>query len=121
MKVPLSWLKEYVPLVVPPEELARRLTMAGIEVGEIQIIGGNWDNVLIGQVTAIDPHPNADRLTLPTVDLGEEQVTVVCGAPNLEVGQKIVFARVGARLIDGARAKAFTRKMLSCPILRSVG
>jgi phenylalanyl-tRNA synthetase beta chain len=99
MKVPIKWLKDYVKLTLPVAELAERLTLAGLEVGEIITTGESWDNVLVGEITAIDPHPNADRLKLATVNLGKEQETVVCGAPNLTLGDKIAFARVGARLI----------------------
>ncbi len=101
MKVPLKWLGEYVSLSVPAAELASKLTSAGLEVEGQRVIGGNWGNIVIGQITAVNPHPNADRLTLPTIDLGTEHVTVVCGAPNLRVGDKIAFARVGAQLVDG--------------------
>lgn len=100
MKVPLKWLREYVDINLTQAELADRLTMAGNEVKGIQIVGGNWENIVIGQITAVDPHPNADRLRLTTVNLGDDQQTVVCGAPNLNIGDKIVFARVGAQLID---------------------
>ena len=103
MKVPLSWLKKYVPVSISPEELAHRLTMAGNEVGDVQRIGGNWDRdkVVVGRILSVERHPNADRLTLPTVDLGGgETATVVCGASNVEVGQKIAFARAGARLFS---------------------
>ena len=110
MKVPLRWLKEYLDVSLPPAELAEKLTMAGMEVKGWQAIGGSWENIVIGQIAAINPHPNADRLTLPTVDLGTEQQTVVCGAPNLKLGDKVVFARVGARLIDGHTGEAFRLK-----------
>ncbi len=101
MKVPISWLKDYVDIVIPLEELAQKLTMAGFEVAEIITIGGSgWKNVFVGQIKAINPHPNADRLRLPTIDLGGEEATVVCGAPNLKIGDKVAFARVGAKLID---------------------
>ena len=100
MKVPLSWLKEFVDVDLPPDELAHRLTMAGTEVGSVEVIGGTWDNVFVARVASIDPHPNADRLKLATVSLPDEQVTVVCGAPNIAAGQAIAFARVGARLVD---------------------
>lgn len=101
MKVPLKWLKEYVEITLPPADLANRLTMAGIETQETRAVGGNWDHIVVGQIVAINPHPNADRLRLPTIDLGTEQLTVVCGAPNLTLGDKIAFAHVGAELIDG--------------------
>jgi phenylalanyl-tRNA synthetase beta chain len=101
MKVSLNWLKDYVNLVLSPQELAHKLTMSGNEVDSLEVIGGKWDNVFVGQVMALDKHPNADRLKLVTIDLGKERITVVTGAPNMEVGQKVPFARVGAKLIDG--------------------
>jgi phenylalanyl-tRNA synthetase beta chain len=101
MKVSLKWLKEYVDITLPPAEVADRLTMVGLEVKGMQVIGGSWDNIVVGQILAVNRHPNADRLSLPTVNLGTEQATVVCGAPNLKVSDKIAFARVGAQLIDG--------------------
>jgi phenylalanyl-tRNA synthetase beta chain len=101
MKVSLKWLKDYVDVSLPPVELADKLTMAGIEVKGWQAIGGNWNDIVVGQIVAVNPHPNADRLALPRVDLGTEQKTVVCGAPNLRVGDKVAFACVGAELIDG--------------------
>ena len=103
MRIPLSWLRKYVLVELPPQELAHRLTMAGNEVGEVEIVGGDWerDKVVVGHVLKVDPHPNADRLMLPTVELGEgETATVVCGAPNVAAGQKIAFAREGARLFS---------------------
>ena len=101
MKVSLKWLKEYVDLKLTPKELAERLTMAGMEVKTIETIGATWNNIVVGQITAINPHPNADRLKLATVDIGKGSPTVVCGAPNISVGQKVPFASVGAQLIDG--------------------
>jgi phenylalanyl-tRNA synthetase beta chain len=100
MRIPLKWLRDYVDIKFAPEELGEKLTMSGLEVKGIQTIGGTWDKVVIGEVTALNPHPNADRLKLATVDIGTEQVTTVCGAPNIELGQRVSFAHVGARLID---------------------
>jgi phenylalanyl-tRNA synthetase beta chain len=105
MKVPLKWLKDYVNVTLPVPELAKRLTLAGLEVAEIITTGGSWENIIVGEITAINPHPNADRLRLATVNLGKEQETVVCGAPNMTVGDKIAFARTGARLINPANGK----------------
>jgi phenylalanyl-tRNA synthetase beta chain len=101
MKASIRWLKEFVDFSLPVEELSERLTMAGLEVGEIEQMGGTWKNILIGKIIDINRHPNADRLRLVTVDLGKERSIVVCGAPNVEVGIKVPFARVGAQLIDG--------------------
>jgi phenylalanyl-tRNA synthetase beta chain len=100
MKVSLKWLKDYVDIKLTIGELAARLTMAGLEVKGIQTVGGTWDNVVIGEVVALNPHPNADRLKLATVNLGTEQVNTVCGAPNISLGQRVTFAHIGARLID---------------------
>ena len=99
MKVPLSWLRQYVNVDIPAGELAHRLTMAGVEVGEVQETGG-WSEVYVGSVTSVRQHPNADRLRLCTVTTGSDQMEVVCGAPNVAEGQKICFARVGAYLYN---------------------
>ncbi|MFO7773717.1 MAG: phenylalanine--tRNA ligase subunit beta [Dehalococcoidia bacterium] len=110
MKVSLKWLADYVNIELAPKELADRLTMAGLEVKDIQTVGDTWDNVVIGEVIALNPHPNADRLKLATVDLGTQQVTVVCGAPNIGPGQRVPFARIGARLIDAHSEKIMSLK-----------
>ena len=99
MKVPLSWLRQYVNVDIPADELAHRLTMAGVEVGEVEETGG-WSDVYVGSVTSVRQHPNADRLRLCTVTTGSDQMEVVCGAPNVAEGQKICFARVGAHLYN---------------------
>ncbi len=101
MKTSLKWLNDYIDINLPAGEIAQKLTMAGLEVKNTRIIGGNWDKIVIGQIKAINPHPNADRLRLTTVDLGYAAETVVCGAPNLKLGDKVAFAKVGAELIDG--------------------
>src|SRR2546428_520768 len=101
MKVSLKWLRDYVDISIPVEELAARLTAAGTEVAAIHRTGGQWEKVQVGLVTKVEPHPNADRLRLATVDVGPVQKTVVCGAPNIAEGQKIAFAHVGASLING--------------------
>ena len=105
MKIPLSWLKELVDFDMPVEELAHRLTMAGLEVGDVITVGG-WVNCSVGFVEKVERHPNADRLVLCTVDIGKETPhRVVCGAPNVAQGQKIAFAQVGARLVDARSGK----------------
>ena len=99
MKVPLSWLRQYVDVDIPGGELAHRLTMAGVEVGEVEETGG-WTDTFVGRVTSVRQHPNADRLRLCTVTTGSDEMEVVCGAPNVAEGQKICFARVGAYLYN---------------------
>jgi len=110
MKASLKWLKDYSDIKLAPKELARRLTIAGVEVKDIQTTGSTWNNVVVGEVTALNPHPNADRLRLATVNLGPQQVTVVCGAPNISLGQKVPFASVGAQLINGHTGKPILLK-----------
>ena len=100
MQVSLSWLREYVDIDLPPHELAHRLTMAGVEVGEVTELGG-WENCCVGEVLAVNPHPNADSLQLCRVNPGAgAEMEVVCGAPNVAAGQRICFARVGANLYN---------------------
>jgi phenylalanyl-tRNA synthetase beta chain len=107
MKLLLSWLREFVDVDVPPLELKRLLLDATAEVESVEFIGGDWDpeRIRVGQVMAVEPHPNADRLRLATVETGSGTQTVVCGAPNLAVGQKIAFATEGAALFDGHSGK----------------
>ncbi len=100
MKVPLSWLRDYVRVDLSPAELAHRLSMAGTEVEKVERVGYK-DGVVVGHVLDVSPHPHADRLRLVTVDHGNGVAEVVCGAPNVAAGQKIAFASVGAELIDG--------------------
>jgi phenylalanyl-tRNA synthetase beta chain len=101
MRISVKWLKDYIDLTVPAEELAILLTMAGNEVKAVENVGSKWDKVFVGEVLAVEPHPNADRLRLVTVDIGSAKPTVVCGATNFKVCDKIAFAVVGAELIDG--------------------
>lgn len=111
MLVPLSWLQEYVDLIVPTGQLAERLTLAGLEVEGIKHIGDWWDaeKIVVGQVVAVKAHPNADKLVLVDVDCGKaEQEQVVTSARNLFAYKdveklpvlKVAFARAGAVLID---------------------
>jgi phenylalanyl-tRNA synthetase beta chain len=111
MLVPISWLKEYVDLNMPIKQLADRITLAGLEVEGIEHTGEWWDpeHIVVGQILAVKPHPNADRLVLADVDYGgPESEQVVTGAPNLLQYKdqehlptlKVAFARAGALLID---------------------
>jgi phenylalanyl-tRNA synthetase beta chain len=111
MKVPLSWLKEYVDITIPLEELAERLTLAGLEVNSMGRMGDWWDRakIVVGEVVEVRPHPNADRLVLADVAYGGEEIEqCVTGAPNLfpykgvgPVSLKVAFAMEGAELYDG--------------------
>ena len=114
MKVSVKWLRDYVDFTLSPAELAAKLTASGTEVEQIHHTAA-WDKVTIGQITKIEPHPNADRLRLATVNTGSEERTVVCGAPNIAVGQKVPFADIGAKLatIPEGLAKRAIRGVVS--------
>ena len=102
MLAPLKWLADYVDIRLPDKEIAYRLTMAGLEVTHIERTGESWEDIAVGKVLNVERHPNADRLTLVTVDVGGgERYKVICGAPNVAAGQKIAYAKLGAHLIVG--------------------
>ena len=110
MRVPLSWLKDFVEITIPLDDLIHRMIMAGLEVANVEHIGDTWqrDKLFVGEVLEIKPHPNAERLVLAVVEYGQgTPQTVVTGAPNLrpgERGQKVAFAVEGAELLDGHSA-----------------
>ena len=111
MKIPVSWIKEYIKYNISNEKIAELLTMAGTEVSEIIKFGNEWDsNIIIGEIKKIDKHPNADRLSLVDVDNSQTIVKVVCGAPNIQVGQKIALAPPGAKLYNPYEKKTSVLK-----------
>lgn len=100
MLVSYNWLKEYVDLEgISAEELADRITKSGIEVEGVESLNKGISGVVVGHVEACDQHPNADKLNVCKVDIGEgEPVQIICGAPNVAAGQKVAVAKVGAVL-----------------------
>ncbi len=102
MRISYNWLKQFINIEESPEELGKILTDAGLEVEAIEkheSVKGGLENVIIAQVITCVPHPNADKLRLTTVDTGNGVVLpVVCGAPNVAAGQKVILAKVGAIL-----------------------
>lgn len=98
MIVTYKWLQEFVDFDLSPEELAHRLTMAGLEVDMMEFIGADMDSVIVAKLLSVDPHPDADRLTLCQVDTGTEEVQVVCGATNHKTGDLIALSQVGSVL-----------------------
>ena len=106
MNVTLNWLKNYIDFDLSPSELADRLTMLGIEVESIKQLGAELEGIVVGSVTAIRPHPNADKLVLCRVDVGEpEELQIVCGAPNVREGMLTPVATIGATLPIGLTIK----------------
>ena len=99
MKILYSWLKDFIDLDFTPEELAQQFTKLGIEVASLEKKGADFEGVYVAQIIQIEDHPNSDHLHLVTLDLGNGKTQrVVCGAPNVAVGQKVPLALVGARL-----------------------
>jgi phenylalanyl-tRNA synthetase beta chain len=112
MKVPLSWLREYVDVELLPAQLAERLTLLGMEVKGIEEWGSDWRNVVVGELLTVEKHPRADRLSLTTVTLGDGSppLEIVCGATNIAPGQRVPVALPGA-ILPGERRIERTEKM----------
>src|SRR5919204_2346984 len=98
MNIPERWLRSFCNPPVSGAEIAERLTMAGVEVEAYEPVGPQFSGVIVAQITAVERHPNADKLTVCTVDAGSEKLRVVCGAPNVRQGMKAPLAKIGARL-----------------------
>lgn len=105
MKISFKWLKEYVDFNLTPQETADALTSTGLEVDsveEVETIRGGLKGLFVGKVLTCEQHPNSDHLHVTTVDLGkEEPQQIVCGAPNVAAGQKVIVADLGCVLYDG--------------------
>lgn len=114
MKISTQWLSQYVSIDIPVSELADRLTMAGLEVESVVERYDYLSSVLVGSITAVSKHPNADHLNLCEVRLGERAMMVVCGAPNARKGLKVPCALPGT-VLPGGRAvqKSAIRDVLS--------
>ena len=123
MKVSYKWLKEYVDFDLTPQETADALTSTGLEVDaleEVQSIKGGLKGLYVGKVLTCEAHPNSDHLHVTTVDLGKgEPQQIVCGAPNVAAGQKVIVADLGCVLYDGD--KEFTIKKSKLRGVESLG
>jgi phenylalanyl-tRNA synthetase beta chain len=106
MRVPYSWLREYCDPGLDPEALAERLAMTGTEVERVATVGPpRSDSFVVGKVLAAERHPDADRLQVCTVDVGDGERTIVCGAPNVAAGQTVAVALPGARMPGGEKLR----------------
>jgi len=106
MRISEQWLREWVSPKLDRRALADRLTLAGLEVGTIEPAGPALDGIVVGEVLAVQPHPNADRLRICTVAVGRKrQLSIVCGAANVATGRKVPTALVDARLPNGTVIK----------------
>ena len=111
MKTTLNWLKQYVEFDWPPEELAERLTMLGIEVEGIHKLGGEFEGIVVAQVVARDKHPNADKLSVCRVNDGHGERQIVCGAQNFKPGDKVPLILPGHTLPVQPGQEPFTIKV----------
>ena len=104
MKISYNWLKQFIQIDWAPEKTSELLTDLGLEVEGIeafQSVKGGLEGVVVGEVLTCEPHPNADRLKVTTVNVGEQTpLHIVCGAPNVAKGQKVPVVTVGSTLYD---------------------
>lgn len=116
MNISYNWLKEYLDFDLQPEEVAEALTSIGLETGsveEVQTIKGGLEGLVIGEVLTCEAHPNSDHLHVTTVNVGSgEPLQIVCGAPNVAAGQKVVVAVNGTKLYDGDKEFTIKRSKL---------
>lgn len=116
MNISYNWLKDYLQFSLSPQETADALTSIGLETGsveEIQIIKGGLEGLVIGEVLTCTPHPNSDHLHLTTVEVGgDEPLRIVCGAPNVAAGQKVVVATIGTVLYSGDESFTIKRSKI---------
>ena len=125
MNISYKWLKEYVDFDLTPQQVCDALTSTGLEVDaleEVQTIRGGLRGLFVGQVLTCEPHPNSDHLHVTTVDLGKgEPSQIVCGAPNVAAGQKVIVADLGCVLYDGDKEfqikKSKLRGVESCGMI----
>ena len=107
MKFSERWLREWVDPPLDTAELVHRVTMAGLEVGATEAVAGEFSGVVVGEVVAVEPHPDADKLTVCAVDAGGAgRLSIVCGAPNARAGLKAPVALVGASLPGGTKVRS---------------
>ena len=106
MQISENWLREWVNPALSSQQLSHQLTMAGLEVDALQPVAPPFDNVVVGEVISVEPHPQADRLRVTGVNVGQEHhVPIVCGAANVRVGLKVMVAMLGAKLPNGLEIK----------------
>ena len=101
MQISYNWLKSYIDFPYSPEELSKKLTMAGLEVEEMEFLGENLEEVTVGKIIEIKDHPNADKLVICIVDTGKEELQLITGAPNVKEGIKVPIAKSGVTLPNG--------------------
>ena len=115
MKITYNWLKEFIEDLgnIAPSEIAKKLTMSGTEVKKVVYIGENFKNLVTGRILSFEKHPNADKLSLCNVDIGQSLLSIVCGAKNFKDNDMVVVALEGARIQDFVIKKSKIRGIFS--------
>ncbi|MCX6356035.1 MAG: phenylalanine--tRNA ligase subunit beta [Candidatus Aureabacteria bacterium] len=108
MKISFNWLTEYVKCGISPADLADRLTNSGLEVESVTRVSPPLEGIVVGRILSVEPHPNADRLSVCRVSDGVRELTIVCGAKNMKAGDCAPLARVGCALPNGSTIRAAT-------------
>ena len=120
MLLSYNWLKELINIEDNAYDLAEKITRSGLEVEELLDLSKNLSNIVVGYVKEKQKHPNAEKLSICTVDVGEEELQIVCGAPNVEKGQYVIVAKIGAKLNKIKIKKAKLRSVESQGMLCSL-
>ena len=106
MKVSYQWLQEYLDLDVAPEELAEKIARTSVDINDVYSPSDGLKKIVVGKVTKCEPHPDSDHLHVCQVDVGEDEpIQIVCGAPNVQAGKKVIVALHGARIADNQKIK----------------
>ena len=106
MKISLQWIQRHVSIEdLDPKAIADELSIKTCEVEAVHSYGDQLDDIVIGKVVNCGKHPNADKLSLTAVDIGGQELSIVCGAPNVAKGQTVAVVPVGARLPDGTKIR----------------
>ena len=116
MNISYNWLKNYININVSPDQISKILTSIGLEVGgveQIQTVKGGLEGLVVGEVLSCNRHENSDHLSVTTVNVGEgEPLQIVCGAPNVAAGQKVIVATVGTKLYSGEESFTIKRSKI---------
>lgn len=107
MKVSYNWLNEFIDLAdLNPQDIGERMSRTGIEVDGVNALGTGLKKIVVGHVLTCEPHPDSDHLSITTVDVGEDEpFQIVCGAPNVAAGQKVIVALPNSRIAGNVKIK----------------
>ncbi|MCM8851930.1 hypothetical protein LRP56_12100, partial [Cutibacterium acnes] len=114
MKVSYQWLQEYLDLDVAPQDLAEKIARTSVDINDVYSLSDGLKKIVVGEVVKCENHPDSDHLHVCQVDVGEEEpIQIVCGAPNVQEGKKVIVALHGARIADNQKIKRVRFVVLS--------